>query len=153
MARTEGGLIFVLDTNSGSMPALLRSSRVLDHDRLRTLEDLGIRPDASDSDLLARLGQVGGSVLVTRDGRMLEPQLQRQAWRDAGVILFLLGKRWGGLPIREITRRMLFLWPQIVEYAEESAPGQAWRVSPSIPNPSTNAFRLVTGRHADPGQA
>ena len=152
MASAKGSLTYVLDTNIGSMSDVLRCSRALHYRNVQTLAELGLSANTSDTNLLARLGQLGHTVLLTRDGRMVEPQLQRQAWLDAGVILFLLGKRWGELPIRELSRRLLFLWPYLIEQAQASAPGQAWRVSPTIPPLPANSFRLVTGRHASSDQ-
>jgi hypothetical protein len=148
MADAKGGLTFVIDENSGSMPSLLRASRAMAHDRLSTLQELGIPAGTLDPFLLRKLGERGGCALVTRDGRMLEPVAQREAWREAQVTLFLLGGRWGKLLLGDLARRFIFLWPALVAQAEASAFGAAWRVSPTIPEAPANAFRLVTGRHA-----
>lgn len=150
MAGSESGLTFVLDENSGSLPELLRASRAVACDRTTTLQELGIPAGTLDPTLLRDLGARGGCALITRDGRMLEPVVQREAWREARVTLFLLGGRWGKLPLRELARRFLFLWPAIVAQAEASAFGAAWRVAPSVPNPLASVFRLVRGRHANP---
>lgn len=148
MADIEGRLTFVLDENSGGLLTLLRQARAVAHDSLTDLRELGIPAGTLDPDLLFKLGKHSRPVLLTRDGSMLEPIIQRGAWREAGVMLFLMGKAWGKLPLAELTRRMMFLWPSLVAQAEASAPGAAWRVSPSIPSAPSNAFRLVTGRHA-----
>lgn len=126
---------------------MLRAARAEAHKSLSDLKELGIPAGTLDPELLARLGKRGQCVLVTRDGSMLEPTIQRGVWREAEVTLFLLGKRWGLLPISELSRRMLFLWPALVSQAAASAPGAAWRVSPTIPGVPANAFRLVTGKH------
>jgi hypothetical protein len=148
MADAQSSLTFVLDENSGSLPGLLRAMRALAHDRVTTLEQLGIPACTLDPAVLRGLGERGGCALVTRDGRMLEPVAQREAWRAAHVTLFLLGGRWGSLPLGEMTRRFVFLWPAIVAHANASAFGAAWRVNPSLPEAPARAFRLVTGRHA-----
>ena len=151
MANAESRLTFVLDENSGSLPGLLRASRALPHDRVTTLHELGVPIGTLDPAMLRKLGEQGGCALVTRDGRMLDPIVQREAWRAAGVTLFLLGGRWGTFPLGELARRLLFLWPAIVAQAEASSFGAAWRVAPAVPNTPANTFRLVTGRHTNPG--
>ncbi|MFZ6761297.1 PIN-like domain-containing protein [Pseudoroseomonas sp. WGS1072] len=148
MADTQGRLTFVLDENSGGLLHLLRQARAVAHEDLIDLRELGIPAGTLDPDLLVKLGRHARPVLVTRDGSMLEPVIQRGAWRDGGVMLFLMGKAWGKLPLAELTRRAMFLWPSLVAQAEASAAGAAWRVSPTIPATSGNAFRLVTGQHA-----
>jgi hypothetical protein len=147
MACAKGSLTFVLDENSGGLLTVMRMARVVRHESLTNLPELGIAAGTLDPLLLTQLGVLGRHVLLTRDGSMLDPIIQRGAWRSAGVTLFLLGKRWGTLPLSELTRRMLFLWPDLVALAEASVAGTAWRVSPTIPTVPSNAFRLVTGRH------
>lgn len=146
MANPQGGLTFVLDENTKDLRPVLLAARALPADRLRLLPDFGITAGTLDADLLARLGGRGRFALVTRDGRMLEPLLQREAWRASKVTLFLLAKQWGQLPLRELARRLLFLWPAVMAHAEQGGQGVAWRVSPAIPNPAATTFRLVTAR-------
>ena len=149
MAAAASGLIYVFDENFGRMMDLLRGARAPSHGSMKSLSDLGIPAGALDPALLSTLGQHGGCVLLTRDGSMLNPVVQRGAWKSAGVTLFLLGGAWGQLALGELARRFLFLWPHIVRHAENSSPGAAWRVSPGIPGAGANAFRLVTGKHAE----
>jgi hypothetical protein len=149
MADPQGGLIFVLDENSTGLRAVLLASRTLPEERLKLLPELGIPNGTLDAEMLAALGQGGRFTLIARDGRMLEPLLQRQAWQGSGVTLFLLGKDWGRLPLRELSRRVLFVWPGLVERAEEGGQGKAWRVSPGMPNLRSNTFRPVTARPDD----
>jgi hypothetical protein len=152
MAIPQSGLIFVFDENNvGVLPAL-RASRAVAHERVTDLPTQGIAPGTLDADLLRQLGARGSFALVARDGRMLEPLMQRPAWRASGVTVFLLGKKWGNLKLAELSRRLLFLWPTLVDYAQQGGQGVAWRVSPAIPGPTTNAFRLVTARN-DEGTA
>ena len=150
MADASGRLTFVLDENSSGLRQVLQAARADAHDRLATLPEVGIAPGTLDTALLHELGQRGRFALILRDARVLDPVLQRQAWRDSGVTLFILGKDWGKLPLRELARRALFLWPRLVAHAEAGGQGVAWRVAPAVPSPGSNAFRLVTGRHADP---
>ena len=148
MASAISRVTFVLDANSSGLLLPLRTARAEAYERLVTLPEVGIPSDTLDTPLLHDLGQRGRFALVLRDGKMLDPILQRQAWRSSGVTLFILGKAWGNLRLGELTRRALFLWPQLVAHAEDGGQGVAWRVAPTVPTPADKAFRLVTGRHA-----
>lgn len=150
MADIEAGETLALDENSEGLIAVIRAARAVGYKRTHLLPELGIRRGTLDPDLLAELGKRGVRALVARDGKMLDPVIQRGAWREAGITLFLLGTKWGGLPLGELARRFLFLWPTIVDYTDKGGIGAAWRVSPSVPEVTDRAFRLVTGRHADP---
>ena len=153
MADASSRLTFVLDENSSGLLPVLRAARADAHERSVTLKQIGIAPGTLDSQVLHELGQKGRFALILRDSRVLDPVLQRQAWRASGVTLFILGKTWGTLSLGELSRRALFLWPNLVAYAEDGGQGVAWRVAPNLPSPASNAFRLVTGRHADPAVA
>ena len=117
MADAPGGLTYVLDENAGGLLNVLRVSRAPRFEQVRSLEELGIPRGTLDPALLIGLGQRGPHALVTRDGSMLEPLIQRGAWREAGVTLFMLGKGWGKMPLSELSRRVLFLWPNMVAQA------------------------------------
>lgn len=149
MASAQGSLTFVLDENTAGLLPALRACRAVSHAQVSDLAAQGIAPGTLDADMLRLLGERGRFALVARDGRMLEPMIQRQAWRGSGVTLFLLGKQWGTLRLSELSRRILFLWPNLVDHAEQGGQGVAWRVSPTIPGPAANAFRLVTARSDD----
>jgi hypothetical protein len=151
MATAQSGLTLVFDENNAGVLPVLRSSRAMAHERVTDLPSLGIAAGTLDAELLRQLGKRGHFALVGRDGRMLEPLTQRQAWRESGVTVFLLGKKWGSLKLGELSRRLLFLWPALVDYAEQGGQGVAWRVSPAIPGPASNAFRLVTARADEAG--
>ncbi len=152
MAIPHSGLTFVLDENTAGFLPAVRACRALGYDRVTDLPAQGIAPGTLDPDLLRQLGARGRFALVARDGRMLEPLIQRQAWRESGVTIFILGKQWGNLPLAELSRRLLFLWPTLVEHAEQGGQGVAWRVSPKIPGPAPNALRLVTARKDEAGR-
>ena len=148
MAAAEGRLRFSLDENSGALVDLLRQSRAESYEDVVTLAEMGIQPGALDPHLLKSLGSKGRFVLIARDSKMLEPVMQRSAWRESRVTLFLLGKQWGKLKLGELARRFLFLWPQIVAHAQDGGQGVAWRVASRVPAVGNNTFRLVTGLHS-----
>ncbi|MDR3524055.1 MAG: hypothetical protein P4L66_08110 [Acetobacteraceae bacterium] len=144
----EGSLKFVLDENTASVATLLRLSRAEAVDRIRTLPELDINPGTLDPALLRQLGERGPHVLISRDSRILHSLVQRGAWKEARVTLFLLEGKWGRLPLGEMARRLLYLWPYIIQQAESGPLGNAWRVAAGIPTPGGSTFRLVTGLHA-----
>lgn len=144
MAEPQGSLTFVFDENITPLVPLLRASRAAAFDRITDLQQQGIEPGTLDTPMLTLLGQRGRFALIARDGRMLDPLIQRKAWRASGVTLFLLGKQWGNLPLGELARRLLFLWPDVVQHAEQGGQGVAWRVAPRVPGLAANTFRLVT---------
>lgn len=152
MADASEDLTFAFDENSKGLQRVLLSARAHPHGRITDLPSVGIPNGTLDPAMIGMLGERGRFALVLRDGSMLEPILQRQAWKDANVTLFLLSKRWGQFPLFELSRRILFLWPTLVQYAHDGGQGAAWRVNPTIPLPGSTAFRLVTGRHADPAR-
>jgi hypothetical protein len=142
MADAKGGLTFVLDENSGGLLKVMRMARVVQHQSLTDLQELGIAAGTLDPQLRAKLGGLGSHhVLLTRDGNMLDPIIQRGAWRDAGVTLFLLGKRWGGLPLSELTRRTLGC--EIVQCADPrpSIMNTTWKQSEDITHESSTFGR------------
>lgn len=147
MAAAEGRLRFSLDENSGALVDLRRQSRAEGYEDVVTLAEIGIQPGALDPHLLKDLGSKGHFALIARDSRMLEPVMQRSAWRESRVTLFRLGKQWGELELGELARRFLFVWPQIVARARDGQQGVAWRVAPRIPAVGNTTFRLVTGLH------
>ncbi len=149
MARQHAELTYAFDENSTGLLKVLRVARVDVAQQLTDLPSIGVPNGTLDPQLLASLGTKGSIVLILRDGQMLTPIIQRQAWKSSGVTLFLLSKQWGQLPLFELSRRFLFLWPGLLAHVIAGGQGVAWRVNPTIPSPSSSAFRLVTGLHSE----
>ena len=143
MAATQSGLTFIVDENSAGVLPVLKVCRARAFGRISDLPGVGIAGGTLDEHLLRELGKKGHFALIARDGKMLQPFLQRQAWRESKVTLFLLSKKWGNLLLGEMSRRLLYLWPSIVARAEAGPQGSAWQVSPTVPDPFTKTFREI----------
>ena len=146
MAHGAARLIFVLDQNLGRhVLEFLRASEVCPADQVTSLEELGYARDLADEEWIAKLGQLGHHVAVTRDGNILNATLRREAWLASGLGLMLLDKRWGMLPRREWPRHLLYWWPHMIAVASAGKKGGAWTVACRIPEPLKEWIRPVTG--------
>ncbi len=148
MAQPSGKLVFAFDENSIGLLRVMRTARAMPPDRLSDLPSLGIPAGTLDVPLLMELGKKGDFALILRDGKMLNPIKQREAWKASNVTLFLMAKKWGQLDLFEMSRRVAFLWPEMARHATQGGQGNAWRVSHVMPQVKACAFRLVTGLHA-----
>lgn len=88
--------------------------------------------------------------MLTRDSAILSVAAQSAAWRGSGLRLFLLSRGWGQMPAPELARAVLYWWPEIVAYANSSAPGSAWTVSSRLPDHPAGGIRPVTGSAPPP---
>jgi hypothetical protein len=144
MADETGSLTFCLDHNfSLHMLQVLRSIRMEPQGRITHFSEIGISRDAADEDWILDLRQKGNYAVITRDGDILQAAIRRRAWLQSGVMLFLLGKQWGQLPLGELARRLIFWWPALVQHAEAAQPGSAWTVMPGIPKAPSSGIRLI----------
>lgn len=143
MAR-KSGLTFVLDQNLGApLLQMLRLARMEPVGHITSLKELGYAPDADDEDWMPHLGQRGPHVAVTRDGDILRAAIRVEAWRRSGLTLLLLDGQWGQLPLRDLSRTLVYWWPHMVAQAEAAKPGTAWTAPHGVPAPG-KAIRLVT---------
>lgn len=149
MAAASQELTFAFDENCAGLLKVLNAARADPVNRITDLPSIGVPRGTLDAELIKNLGERGRFALVVRDGKMLGPIVQRRAWKASRVTLFMLSAQWGQFPLSELSRRLLFLWPTLVAHATDGEQGAAWRVNPTIPLPGANAFRLVTGQHAE----
>jgi hypothetical protein len=140
-----GGLTFVFDENLGGILEIMRMARVHPVGMLTNLHELGFRPGTPDEVWISDLGERGGHVVVTRDGRILNAAVRREAWRASGIRLLLLDGKWGQMPIRDIVRALFYWWPLMVQYAQAGSPGTVWKVSRNVPEPAQSGIQLVGG--------
>ena len=145
MALAPGDLTFVLDENLGGphIPEVLRIGKARPEGRITNLKAVGIERGMHDEDWMPKLGAMGSFAVVTRDGAILRAAIRREAWKGTGLRLMLLGGKWGQMSRRELIRGIVYWWPHIVGYAEAAAPGTAWSVSPTVPEPPASGIRLV----------
>ena len=145
MAGDATDLTFVLDENLGGphIPEVLRIGKARPEGRITSLVALGIERGMDDENWMPKLGAMGSFAVVTRDGAILRAAIRREAWKGTGLRLMLLGGKWGQMPRRELIRGIVYWWPHIVGYAESAAPGTAWSVSPTVPEPPAVGIKLV----------
>ena len=138
-------LIFVCDENLGGLAAVLKAARIKPTGAIFSLREVGYGHGSKDADWMAALGAKGNHVVVTRDSAILNVAAQSAAWRNSGLRLMILDRKWGSLPMAELVRAIVFWWPTIVAYSYSSSPGSAWLVSHKVPDAPAGGIRPVTG--------
>ena len=137
-------LTFVLDQNFGApMLQMLRNAKVEPVGLITSLDELGYPPDAPDEAWMPALGKQGSHAVVTRDGEILRASVRLAAWQTSGLTLLILDGHWGQLPLRELSRSLLYWWPIMVRQADATKGGVAWTVPHGVPPPGKE-IRLVT---------
>ena len=123
-----GSLTYCLDETVGhQLPAILRQLRAPGAPRIHGVRELDLG-GVTDPVLFAELHARDVQVMVTRDSRILNASIRRDAWRVSGVTLFVCDSRWGNLPLFQLASRHIMWWPRIVEQAEAGPQGAACRV-------------------------
>lgn len=122
-----GSLTYCLDETVGhQLPAILRQLRAPGAPGIHGVRELGLG-GVTDSILFAELHNRDIRVVVTRDSRILNASIRRDAWRASGVTLFVCDSKWGNLPLFQLASRHIAWWPRIVEQAQAGPQGAAWR--------------------------
>ncbi len=89
--------------------------------------DLGFQ-GVEDEEWIAKLDPGVQWVLLTRDVRMSKLKLQRDAWRNKGIIGFFFAKQWGEAEHNEQAWRLVRWWPVLVELTERADRGFGYRI-------------------------
>ncbi|MCH8841694.1 MAG: hypothetical protein IID61_01845 [SAR324 cluster bacterium] len=89
--------------------------------------DLGFQ-GVDDEKWIAQLDSKYQWVLLTRDDNLRKLKLQRDAWRQKGIIGFFFAKQWGEAPHNEQAWRLVRWWPTLIELADRAEPGFGYRV-------------------------
>lgn len=92
-------LIFVCDENLGGLAAVLKVARIKPTGAIFSLREVGYGHASKDVDWMAALGAKGNHVVVTRDSAILSVAAQSAAWRNSGLRLMILDRKWGNLPV------------------------------------------------------
>jgi hypothetical protein len=74
------------------------------------------------------LAAEGGWVVISQD-RMKKNDLEREALRRSGLIVFALDRRWAGERHWPKSQNMVKWWPAIIEQAKRIEGGAAFRVA------------------------
>jgi hypothetical protein len=127
MAETDS-LTYCLDETVGDqLPAILRQLRAPGAPGIHGVRELGLG-SVTDAVLFDQLRTRNVGVMVTRDSRILNASVRRDAWRASGVTLFVCDSKWGNLPLFQLASRHIVWWPRIVEQAQTGPQGAAWRL-------------------------
>ena len=82
--------------------------------------------DTPDAEWIAELSKEGDWVVITHD--RFNKGLGREALKRAGLMVFLLDKRWKDHDFWEKSVQLARWWPRIVEQAEGISGGAAFQV-------------------------
>lgn len=117
---------FIVDNNLP--PALAHALRELSKPENHEVIHLKDRfaADASDTDWIGKLSEEGGWIVVTHDN--LNKGLEREALRQAGLLVFFLDKSWTNHKFWEKAHNLVKWWPRIIEQAEGIEDGAAFQV-------------------------
>lgn len=77
---------------------------------------------------MATLGNEGGWVVISRDGRILKNRLEREAFRRSKLILFVLASGWARLTFPEVAAKLLLRWPKIADQTALVSGGAAFEL-------------------------
>jgi len=81
-----------------------------------------------DAEWIKALAAEGGWVVVSQD-RMKKNDLEREALRQSGLIVFALDRRWAGERHWPKSQNMVKWWPAVIEQAKRIEGGAAFRVA------------------------
>ncbi len=122
------GLTFCLDESMGRYLAdVLRRLRAPASPNIHDLRELGFS-GVSDEIWMSALVRNGVHAVVTCDTRILRAAIRRDAWRAAGLSLFVLDGKWSDLRLFDQARGVIWWWPHFVMQAAAGPQGSAWAV-------------------------
>lgn len=70
----------------------------------------------------------GGNAVISGDVSMRKRPHERQAYRDAGLVMFFFQNRWGNLTLFPKSAMLLKWWPRIEDQLRISEPKQCWEI-------------------------
>lgn len=117
---------FFVDNNLP--PALARALGALsaqEHHSVVPLRDK-FSPDVTDETWIENLSREGQWVVITHDN--LNKGLEREALRQAGLLVFFLDKSWRDHKFWDKAYQLVRWWPRIIDQAEGIQGGAAFKV-------------------------
>lgn len=117
---------FLVDNNLP--PALARALNELSLPEGHQVEHLSPKfsKNTKDLDWISTLSQEGGWAVITHDN--LNKGLEREALREAGLIVFFLDKSWKNYKFWDKAYQLTRWWPRIIEQANGISGGAAFKV-------------------------
>jgi hypothetical protein len=99
-------------------------------------------PDTEDLVWMSALGDEGGWVVISADRRIHRNRLEREAWRQSGLVVFFLTPQWRRLRNLEIAWRLVRWWPRIGDQVRIVAPPAAFELPLAY---GAGRFRVLRG--------
>jgi hypothetical protein len=84
-------------------------------------------PNIKDHDWINALAQDGDWVVISQDG-LQKNDLEREALRQSGLIVFALHKQWAGQSHWPKSQNLVRWWPSILAQSQKIRGGAAFRV-------------------------
>lgn len=89
--------------------------------------------DTTDLEWISVLKNEGSWIVISQDS-FRKSDLERQAVRESGLIVFCLAKQWAKAPYWEKAHQLVRWWPAIINQSQRLSGGAAlrvpWRFSP-----------------------
>lgn len=83
--------------------------------------------DTPDIDWIQALRDEGGWIIISQD-QFKKSDLEKQALRSCGLVVFCLGKNWSKMKYWDKAYQLVRWWPSIINQAERISGGAAFRV-------------------------
>jgi len=83
--------------------------------------------DEQDHVWISAIGQEKGWIIISQDG-FSKNDLERQALRQSGLIVFVLSKQWSSHQFWQKSHTLVRWWPAIIEQSQKIKGGAAFRV-------------------------
>lgn len=83
---------------------------------------------AGDIPWLEAFAGDGGNIVISGDKRIRSNPYERQAYRDAGLMLFIFASQWNSKTPIVKSAMLLNWWPKLEEYVLAFEPGSCWEI-------------------------
>ena len=90
--------------------------------------DYELPEDEGDVPWLTRFAKDGGTVVVSGDKAMRNKPHERQAFMDAGLIMFFFHRSWNHFDFSGKTSFLLKWWPRIEIHAQSAPSPSCWQI-------------------------
>ena len=86
-------------------------------------------PNAKDEDWITELGKDSADwIIITGDRRFRSIRAAREAWKEYGLIGFVLAPAYQKTPVYQCASHIVWWWPRIEKQAELAAKGSLFEI-------------------------
>lgn len=100
------------------------------------------KPQPDDIPWIEAFAADEGYAAISGDVNIRRRPHERQAYRDAGLVMFFFQNRWSNLKLFAKSAMLLKWWPRIEDQLRISSPKQCWEIPAQW---NGGVFREVTG--------